>query len=656
LLPRGTFVIGTRSFLSVMHIERQFRNNTITILVLLLTLTSGLFLATRTVLRANAVTTPATFSNFELAGNPFVFGYGVGQVCPTSPNCVNTEGEPQIRADKSGNFYASSENRFCVVGGLCGGTFAWRSTDGGQHFTTSPLPNSFSECGTAYQPIGDVCQSNPARRIGYSPAGGDTDIAVAPRKNANGFYNVYVASLASATSGLVNIFVSTSQDGGRTWSLPNFVSALPFDDREWIAAYGASKVCLSYHDVAATNHVFVSCSSDAGQTFTQPGDGFDAAHQYFGGFNNIGGNIVIDPRNGVVYDIIGSISANPAQAALDATCDVTSDCLHALWVAVSLNGGKTFTDHLIYENPSPTTTYDHQFPSIAVDRSGVVYAAFTDNTNTYYSFSTDFGNTWSSPRQVNSGPANTAIFPWITAGNGAVDIVYYGSSYVKAGVVPDVFPPDASWYVYFAQNLQADTTTSTFTQVQASASIIHYGPVCESGATCNGNRDLLDDFGVAASPTTGLAAIIYTDDQFTNTPNEPTGPRCTPDLNNDVHCGHTNIAVQTSGPGVNQHPHDFEVDEEDLENTDLKGGNAPDFRIHGEDMGRTAITSISVQVSGLPVTFTWTNTFPLSIGQAATAETRTLPLGLVLAVGSIYSVTITATRADGTTETQTAIL
>jgi hypothetical protein len=636
-----------------MDIRRKSRNHTTTILLVLLTLTSGIFLATRAIPRLAASSTPITFSNFELAGNPFVTGYAVGQTCPTSPNCVNTEGEPQIRADNAGNFYASSENRFCVIGGLCGGTFAWSSNDGGQSFKTLKLPNSISECPAATGPGVPTEQQVCLGRIGYSPAGGDTDIAVAPRKNPNGFYNVYVASLAGETSGLVNIFVSTSADGGKTWSLPNFVSALPIDDREWIAADGASKVCLSYHDVAATNHVFVNCSNDAGQTFTQIGDAFDATHQYFGGFNNKGGNIAIDSRNHVIYDIIGSVSANPIQATSDIACDVTSDCFHALWVAVSLNGGKAFTDHLIYENPVPTTTYDHQFPSIAVDRSGIVYAAFTDNTNTYYSFSTDFGNTWSKPQQVNSGAAKTAIFPWITAGNGAIDIVYYGSSYVQAGVVPDNFPPDASWYVYFAQNLQADTTTGSFTQVQAFTSLIHLGPVCESGATCSGNRDLLDDFGVAASPTTGLAAIIYTDDQYTNSANEPTGPRCTPALNNDVHCGHTNIAVQTSGPGVNQHHHDFEVDEEDLENTDLNGGNAPDLRMHGMDVGSAAITSISVQVSALPVTFTWTNTFPLQPGQAATAETKTLPLGLVLAVGSIYQVTITATRANGTTETQT---
>jgi len=628
-----------------MDIRRKSRNHTATVLLILLTLTSGLFLASRAVPRANAATSTATFSNFELAGNPFVTGFGVGQTCPTSPNCVNTEGEPQIRADPAGRFYGSSENIFCVIGGLCGGTFAWSSNDGGQHFTTLPLPNSVSECDPA----------NPNQcfgRVGYSPAGGDTDIAVAPRANENGLYNVYVASLASARTGLVNVFVSSSRNGGHSWFINPAAATIPLDDREWIAADGVNKVCISYHAVSATNHVFVSCSFDGGVSFTQLGDAFDAAHQYFGGFNNIGGNIAIDPRNHLIYDIIGSLTANPALVASDLLCDSTSDCLHAVWVAVSIDGGLTFTDHLIYENPSQTTTYDHQFPSIAIDRSGVVYAAFTDNTNTFYSFSTDFGNTWSKPQQVNSGAAKTAIFPWITAGNGAVDIVYYGSSFASPGVVPDNFPDSALWYVYFAQNLQATVPGSGFTQVQASAGVIHHGAVCESGAACTGNRDLLDDFGVASSPTTGLAAIIYTDDQYTNTANEPAGPRCTTSTNNDIHCEHTNIAVQTSGSGINQKHHDFEVDEEDLENTDHNSGNAPDFKMHGDNTGGIAITSISVQVSGLPVTFTWTNAFPLLPGQAATAETRTLPLGLVLTVGNIYPVTITATLADGTTEIQ----
>src|SRR6267378_7577784 len=235
-----------------MDIRRKFLTHAVTLLVLLLTLTSGLYLAARTVPRANALTaTPATFTNYELASNPFATTtnppFSVGVNCPNTANtCQNTEGEPAIRADKSGNFYGSSENVFCVIGGQCGGTFAWKSTDAGSHFTTLPLPNSVS-----------------ARQVGVSPAGGDTDIAVAPRKNANGFYNIYVASLQSNPP-LAEIYVSTSRDGGATWSINPIGASIPVDDREWIVADGASKVCISYHAQPATDDIVVDCSYDAG--------------------------------------------------------------------------------------------------------------------------------------------------------------------------------------------------------------------------------------------------------------------------------------------------------------------------------------------------------------------------------------------------------
>src|SRR2546428_6928195 len=262
-----------------MDIRRKFLTHTVTLLVLLLTLTSGLYLAARTVPRANALTaTPATFTNYELAGNPFATTtnppFSVGVNCPNSAgNCQNTEGEPAIRADRAGNFYGSSENVFCVIGGQCGGTFAWKSIDGGNSFTTLKLPNSAS--GTFCKPPTgtDHCTST-----GLSPAGGDTDLAVAPVKNDNGFYNLYVASLATAPA-LANIFVSTSKDGGASWVTPIKPAAtIPDDDREWAAADGYKTVCISYHAYATTNNIIVNCSYDGGATFAQTANAFDLGH------------------------------------------------------------------------------------------------------------------------------------------------------------------------------------------------------------------------------------------------------------------------------------------------------------------------------------------------------------------------------------------
>src|SRR6266566_3398742 len=133
------------------------------------------------------------FTNFELGDfNP---PGAPGTVCPQSTEnqaCTNYAAEPAIRADKAGNFYASSEH------GLGGGTDAWKSSDGGLHYTTLVSPNAGSQSNTS----------------GFAPCGGDTDLAVAPAKNSLGNYNVYVASLT-----LANVDVSTSMDGGKTWVL-----------------------------------------------------------------------------------------------------------------------------------------------------------------------------------------------------------------------------------------------------------------------------------------------------------------------------------------------------------------------------------------------------------------------------------------------------
>src|SRR5439155_432085 len=113
-----------------------------------------------------------------------------GTVCPGSSACTNGAAEPAIRADATGTFYVSSEL------GLAAGTLAWKSTDGGLHYTALESPNQIS------QAFG-----------GVGPGGGDTDLSTAPDANASGIHNVYVASLS-----LANVTVSTSQDGGQTWS------------------------------------------------------------------------------------------------------------------------------------------------------------------------------------------------------------------------------------------------------------------------------------------------------------------------------------------------------------------------------------------------------------------------------------------------------
>jgi hypothetical protein len=449
------------------------------------------------------------FTNFELSEIPTTS-------CPGSTLCYNGAAEPAIRADGFGNFFSSSEN------GLTSGTLAWRSPDGGKHYTDLVSPNSLSS----------------ATDSTFEPGGGDTDVAVATALNANGFFNVYVASLSGA-----NVDVSTSQDQGGTWSLNPTSASIPGDDREWIAADGASKVCISYRTLVGTQLV-VNCSFDAGQTFTQIGNAFDTNHAFFAAYNAEIGNLAIDPHNHYIYETFAA-PANLQEASACTNCS-----LHVVWMGVSTDGGQNFTDYVVYNNPDVTVSLAHNFTNVSVDKAGNVYSVFSDNHNVYYSFSTDHGQTWSGPFQVSKTPSNTAIYPWSTAvGAGKIDIVWYGTSYYDGVNPPDSYPNSAVWYVYFAQSLNATKPGSNFSQTTATP-IVHLGGVCEGGISCTGNRDLFDDFGVAASPTTGLASIIYSDDQYTASSSSPPRPGCTSSTNNSGSCDHSSIATQVSGPGI----------------------------------------------------------------------------------------------------------
>jgi hypothetical protein len=146
--------------------------------------------------------------------------------------------------------------------------------------------------------------------------------------------------------------------------------------------------------------------------------------------------------------------------------------------------------------------------------------------------------------RVNRPPARTAIFPWAVAGDdGRLDVVYYGSSYADGATSPERFPASAAWHVYLAQSLDATSRRPEFDQTRVTAPV-HFGGVCEGGIGCTGNRDLFDAFGVAASPLTGLASIVYTDDQAVPQPG------CTPEQGNTFACDHTMVATQTAGPRI----------------------------------------------------------------------------------------------------------
>jgi hypothetical protein len=281
-------------------------------------------------------------------------------------------------------------------------------------------------------------------------------------------------------------------------------------DRSWITSDGPH-VYISYHDSGRSSLIHVQRSDDDGFTWQRVGDpvvgqGGSTADATF---NNIQGKLVADPTTHDVYDIYAAGETGFLKAR-------TFTPNHII-VSRSSDMGKTWTANVAFTAPAGTSL-GNIFPALAVDpTNGNLYAVWSDGHTVSFASSTDQGSHWTSAVAVSSAPATTAIFPWVAADNGTVDVVYYGTTAASN------LDPSADWHLYFAQ-----PSGGGFTQTQVDSASIHHGVVCTNGAACGqGTRNLLDLFQVAIDPQNGKAAIIYTDDTLT-TSNDPNNFACFP--------------------------------------------------------------------------------------------------------------------------------
>jgi hypothetical protein len=274
------------------------------------------------------------------------------------------------------------------------------------------------------------------------------------------------------------------------------------NDRPWITSDGAH-VYISYHDSKNSALIRVQRSVDDGFTWKRVGDAITGAGPVTGSatFNNIAGPIAADPISHNVYQVFASGEVGILKAK---TADWNN-----VFVSRSTDAGMHWTPVLVFAGPLLSTNAN-VFPAIAVDpANGNVYAtwsnASTAGTNVYFSFSAHAGATWSSPVIVNTAPANTAVFPWVAAHAGTVDVVYYGTTGANAA--------GAVWNVYMAQTTN---NGASFSQSLVNAISNHVGVICTQGSACApGTRNLLDLFEVGIDPLNGLAAIVYVDDTLT---------------------------------------------------------------------------------------------------------------------------------------------
>lgn len=415
--------------------------------------------------------------------NPFVFGV--------------QDVEPSVRVDTLGNVFPGA------IRGVPAGVDLWRvfapygSTDFeylGQPDGTPPIAG-----------VGPGQDNDPGIGLG----GGDIDLASSCETNL-----LNVSSLALATT---NNFRSADQGHHFDPTVPSS-STFTGVDRQWYDNDGPLTIYQSVHDVPAGNTIVVTRSIDGGLNWlpvstnvinpAQP-DAYAAALP----LNNKGGNIVVDQHTHFLYDIY-SAGGTPSD-------NVNGNALNAVWIAVSKDQGLTWTDHLIFNTGSPTMRTDNVFPVVAVDDAGNLYAVWseadtTDATlhpGTFMSYSTNQGTTWSAPVKVNPSSQQTTLFPWIdAAGDGGVDIVYYGTT-------SNVNDTPAVWNVFMSQSLAAHTGTPTFTPTQITGvngvNPIHEGNISTGGLqpTGSADRSLADLFQVAIDYH-GLANISWTADWY----------------------------------------------------------------------------------------------------------------------------------------------
>jgi hypothetical protein len=179
------------------------------------------------------------------------------------------------------------------------------------------------------------------------------------------------------------------------------------------------------------------------------------------------------------------------------------------------------------------------FPTMAIDNAGNLYAVWSQapingdgavigDTVLKYSFSTDQGNTWHAPIQINTsgspvGTLHNNVFAWAVAGDdGGVDIAWYGTP----GLAPNPSNgPDScdgcDWSLWMVQTLNGHTASPTFTApILASEHFIHRGTMNTLIGGQNGDRTL-GDFLQVRMGANGEAEISYAD---SNNVNEASGP------------------------------------------------------------------------------------------------------------------------------------
>jgi hypothetical protein len=390
-----------------------------------------------------------------------------------------------------------SEPAISIAGG---GTMAMTALSW-ELFDTNLWTGPFGSTPT-YRGFVDAGLQKSGKRVG---GGGDADVDIGSTGTLHASTLIFLINPAFNNAQLGVSAITCPNGTSPTFSLGNCTKQIidtTQADRQWVTSEG-KHVYISYHDSGNSTLIHVQRSDDDGYTWQRVGDPIVGQDGATGDatFNNDQGPIVADPLTHNVYDIYAAGEPGIQKG--------TTATFNNIFVSRSTDRGKTWTATLVYHAPL-FTALNNVFPSLAVDKTnGNLYATWSDAKRVFFSFSSDRGSHWSLALKVNIAPAKTAVFPWIAAYNGVVDLVYYATTAASKD------DPNAVWNTYMAQT---KNDGASFTQSRVSNTPNHIGVICTEGTACApGTRNLLDLFEVAIDPQNKRAGIIYTDDLLSKT-------------------------------------------------------------------------------------------------------------------------------------------
>jgi hypothetical protein len=316
------------------------------------------------------------------------------------------------------------------------------------------------------------------------------------------------------------------------------VNGEPIQDRPWLAADDACSVYLSYHAIAPYDTVvdkfsLPPCNGQAIGSSVTPTQTNLFIGNIAPGLSNRFGKIVVDTTSGSphqhnVYEpmqgcTVATLAGVPEEGV---GCQTQAQ----IFMGVSTDGGITWNDYTVH-NTNSTTLYIWP-TTAAVDSAGNVYIAWMEGSNgfaqnSFISVSHDGGQNWSAPVQINAPPSLSSAYPTLAASSpGHVEAAWYGTD--RDGGTDDQsvmgLPAQAAnpacgasgqpacWRLWWgtSSDYGATWTEGPITDT------VHTGILCVEGGGCdasNGDRNLLDDFGVVVDTHTGSTAITFDNDQ-----------------------------------------------------------------------------------------------------------------------------------------------